>query len=223
MESKLLVVLLWAAIIAVCRAVKEVNLGSSSTICGTKMEVPKEEELRVYSNGGAPRGMCSIVLNAQDDTTPQCPYRAFCILIVNKKMNSCASKVILTGTSYKGAGLNTREVSCYSSMYGAWCSQSRSLQILVLEDPKSTSPYSFNMTVQSECRDTPSAEHVENYFNAKKIEDIEQEIHENRIVGVIVGLSFCAVFLVMLCIAYIYYRNKPTYRMARDQEERLTK
>lgn len=52
-----------------------------------------------------------------------------------------------------------QEISCFTNIYGAWCTQSKSLEISVLEDPKTTaSNYGFNLTVMSECRQTSSGE-----------------------------------------------------------------
>ena len=216
MTSKMLPVLLLVVFVSMCQA-KNVNLGSSSTACGTQMILAKNEQLNVYSTGGAPNGYCSVLIHAMNEVTSDCPYTAFCVAVVQNSMNQCSAKVFLTGTSFDVTGSNSKEVSCYSSTYGAWCTQSNSLEISVLEDPKPTrSGYGFNLTVLSECRDQPPVEFTPETSNSKKIEEIEAEISQNRIVGVVVGVCLACMFLVILFISYNYYKNKPTYRQQRD-------
>ena len=83
-------------------------MGSDSTVCGDRMILPKDEELHIYSKGSAPNGHCTMLLHSMEDTTPQCPYKAFCVALTSKMMSSCSAKLFLTGTSFAEAGTNSK-------------------------------------------------------------------------------------------------------------------
>ncbi|CAG2245085.1 unnamed protein product [Mytilus edulis] len=218
-EMATFTLLVAAIVIAMCHADKEVNMGSGSTNCGQKpIIMAKEEKLSIHSKGNAKDGFCSIVLHAMEDTSANCPYRSFCVAVNQMTMSSCSAKIFLTGTSYDVLGIKSKEISCFTNIYGAWCTQSKSLEISVLEDPKTTaSNYGFNLTVMSECRQTSSGEFdpVKD-STSKKLDEIEAEMNQNRIIGVVVGISLACMFLIVMFVSYQYYKNKPTYRQQRD-------
>ncbi|XP_052082183.1 uncharacterized protein LOC127719876 [Mytilus californianus] len=206
-----------AIVVVMCHASKEENMGSGSTSCGKSIILPKEDRLSIYSKGNAKGGFCSILLHAMEDTSADCPYRSFCVAVTQMSMSSCSAKIFLTGTSYDVIGIKSKEISCFSHVYGAWCTQSKSLEISVIEDPTSNSNYGFNLTVLSECRSTSSGEFDPVKDNtSKKIDEIEAEMNQNRIIGVVVGISLACMFLIIMFVSYQYYKNKPTYRQQRD-------
>lgn len=83
-------------------------MGSGSTLCGEAKFVKREDKINIFSKGSAKDGVCTFVANAMDDTTDECPYRAFCVAVTSSSLSNCVAKVFLTGTSYDLTGQNTK-------------------------------------------------------------------------------------------------------------------
>ncbi|CAC5380080.1 unnamed protein product [Mytilus coruscus] len=176
------------------------------------MNLEKKEKLILYSNGNLSDGFCTIALHAMD-----CKFPSFRVSVNKVALDTCSAKVTFIGTSFNVIGSQSRELSCFPNYHNILSINSKTMVVTVIEDPKATSTYGFNLTVMLECvRSSFSGHEMMETNESKSIAEIEYEINDNRIIGAVVGCSLAAMFLVILCIAYTYNKNKPTYRQQRD-------
>lgn len=183
------------------------DTGAVSTQCG-KIELGFSQEAHLSSSGKTPQGSYySLLISAVGDLPANCTYRKLCVDVTHSRMDFCFAKVHISGKHFEREDI-TAEMGCGKKIPEDWCTSAEYLEVTVLEKSNyaETDGYAFNITVSSKCSksDGDEQEINDDYVPI----DLEEAIHQARIIGVIVAVCLACMFLITLLLTYLWYKNK---------------
>ncbi|XP_069119294.1 uncharacterized protein [Argopecten irradians] len=194
-------------------AVKQVNLDDNCDMTTTELAVSDKAVISTAGNVPLGGGDCVKKFIALD-TLNQCDDAVVLCVNVTAKNTMCYVNAEFTSNS------KVLKLDCPPALPAAeWCvNGQREMTLRLYQNPiKDHSPYNFTADVFARCASYDINPNKGGQSSGGRMGpneediifvDIEEAVHNTRIIGIVVGVCLACMFLVALLITYYYYKNK---------------
>ncbi|XP_060077929.1 uncharacterized protein LOC132557458 [Ylistrum balloti] len=213
MEMMPLALLVVVALAATSQGAQVTQVNLDEQGCGTSHTIEGAGKVNVSTQGSVPLGEGCVVTFKSSSTNNVCDMD----LVTCVNVESLKSMCYVEAEFYSSHGNRSLKLDCtrLKKPMGHWCVNGSDPLTLRLSKNNQGKPYSNYELVASVTTDCISykPDTTRPAFYGKGEEeitfiDVEEAVHNTRVIGIVVGVCLACMFLVALLITYFYYKNK---------------